>query len=138
MQIAGGDPGTNVRLGVESGHDGIYVCDLYWQAGGVMFFLASYAILIMLITLVAAKKWPAYDRSRLTITVALPGPILLILAAIGLLIYIWMQPRGPGEVDAGGMALIVITGGAAVGAMFLLFVGLAASWLSIRVFRSKG
>jgi hypothetical protein len=122
---------------VGNGHNAIYVRDLCEQTDDVIVILITYAVVIMLITLVAARRWPSYDRARLTMAVSFPGPILLIVAAIGFLIYVDMPPRGSAEPDAGAMALVVIIAGAAVGATSMLVAGLASSWLSMKLFPPK-
>ena len=90
-------------------------------------WLFGYTAFVIALTLAVRRFRPGWSRAKRIMAVALPGPVAILIGGIGVAAYIFLQPTPSGEIDAGGMAMMVMTIGAAFAAVFALAIGLTVA-----------
>ena len=85
--------------------------------------------LLFAIALAAWLQWarPGWTATRRTLAVALPGPIALLIGGVAVALDILLPPTPAGRIDAGGIALLVMTLGWAFAAVLALAIGLTVA-----------
>lgn len=99
-----------------------------------MAYAIGYLVVLAAIAAALGRHRPDWTNRKVVLTTTLPGPAFLLAAGICTAIYVLLQPSGPKEVDAGGMAMVAIlmvSAGAALGALLGgLIVASTSAYLS--------